>query len=126
SRRSSTTVAGGCSTATGISWIRGRSSSRYAAWRRPVGARSVSAGSGSSHWAWRSWLSACSGLTTFEGAGTSILAAVTRGTRNWDLRTWDLRPIWIGVAVMLLIGLAAESWAPYRIIDDQQAVAVDY
>jgi hypothetical protein len=51
---------------------------------------------------------------------------VTRGARNWDLRTWDLRPIWIGVTVMILIAVAAETVALYRIIDDQSAVSVDY
>ncbi len=45
---------------------------------------------------------------------------------NWDLRRWDLGPIWIGVTVLILIGLVFESIALFRIIDDQSAVAVDY
>lgn len=55
-----------------------------------------------------------------------MLGSVTRRARNWDLRTWDLRPIWLGVMVLLLIGLAAEATFLYRIIDAQQAVGADH
>ncbi len=51
---------------------------------------------------------------------------MTRSARNWDLRTWDLRPIWIGVTAMLLVAFALESWFLYRVIEDQVAVNVDY
>jgi hypothetical protein len=51
---------------------------------------------------------------------------MTRSTHNWDLRTWDLRPIWIGITVMLLIAFAFEVAFLYRVIDDQTAVGVDH
>lgn len=51
---------------------------------------------------------------------------MTRSRRNWDLRTWDLRPIWIGITVMLLIAFAFEYVFLYRVIDDQTAVGVDH
>lgn len=41
------------------------------------------------------------------------------------LREWDLRPIWIGIAVMMLVALAIESVALYRIVDDQHAIGYD-
>ncbi len=40
-------------------------------------------------------------------------------------RTWNLRPIWIGLTVMILILAGAESLFLYRIIDDQHSVGVD-
>lgn len=55
-----------------------------------------------------------------------MLGPMTRPARSWDLRSWDLRPIWIGVTVMILIALAVESVALFRIIDDQSAVTADY
>lgn len=60
------------------------------------------------------------------GATAAILRRVKDRAHRWDLRTWDLRPIWVGVTVMLLVGLAIEAATLYRIIDDQQAVAADY
>jgi hypothetical protein len=41
------------------------------------------------------------------------------------LRDWDLRPIWVGIAVMMLVGLAIETATLYRIIDDQQSIGSD-
>jgi hypothetical protein len=40
-------------------------------------------------------------------------------------RTWDLRPIWIGIAVMILIAAVAETVVLYGVIDDQHAVGID-
>ena len=51
---------------------------------------------------------------------------MTPSRRNWDLRTWDLRPIWFGITVMLLIAFAFEYVFLYRVIDDQTAVGVDH
>ena len=55
-----------------------------------------------------------------------MLRPVTRRDRKWDLRAWDLRPIWIGVAAMILIGVALEVIFLYRVVADERAVAVDY
>jgi hypothetical protein len=41
------------------------------------------------------------------------------------LREWDLRPIWVGIAVMLLVALAIEAATLYKIIDDQHSVGSD-
>lgn len=41
------------------------------------------------------------------------------------LRDWDLRPIWIGIAVMMLVALAAETVVLYWIVDDQRAIGSD-
>jgi hypothetical protein len=41
------------------------------------------------------------------------------------LRDWDLRPIWIGIAVMMLVGLAVESVLLYQIVDAQDAIGDD-
>ena len=41
------------------------------------------------------------------------------------LLDWDLRPIWVGIAVMMLVALAVESVALYRIVDDQDAIGSD-
>lgn len=41
------------------------------------------------------------------------------------LREWDLRPIWIGITVMMLLALAAETVVLYGIVDDQQAIGTD-
>lgn len=41
------------------------------------------------------------------------------------LREWDLRPIWVGIAVMMLIALAAETVVLYGIIDDQDSIGSD-
>ncbi len=40
-------------------------------------------------------------------------------------RTWDLRPIWIGLTMMILVAAAAESALLFGIIDDQSAVGGD-
>jgi hypothetical protein len=50
---------------------------------------------------------------------------VTQPGRNWDLRTWDLRPIFIGVAALLLVAFAVECILLFRIIDDQDAIGTD-
>jgi hypothetical protein len=41
------------------------------------------------------------------------------------IREWDLRPIWIGVAIMMLVATAVETVVLYRIIDDQQSIGSD-
>jgi hypothetical protein len=41
------------------------------------------------------------------------------------LREWDLRPIWIGVAVMMLAAFAVETIVLYRIVDDQASIGSD-
>jgi hypothetical protein len=51
---------------------------------------------------------------------------MTRAARTRDLRSWDLRPIWIGITVMILIATALEVAALFRIIDGQSAVTADY
>ena len=55
-----------------------------------------------------------------------MLWPMTRSARTRDLRSWDLRPIWIGVTVMILIATALEVVALFRIIDAQFAVTADY
>jgi hypothetical protein len=40
-------------------------------------------------------------------------------------REWDLRPIWIGIAVMMLVAFAVETVVLYGIIDDQQSIGSD-
>jgi hypothetical protein len=50
----------------------------------------------------------------------AILRPVTR-----TARAWDLRPIWIGIAVMICIAAVVETITLYRIIDDQHAVGID-
>jgi hypothetical protein len=41
------------------------------------------------------------------------------------LREWDLRPIWVGIAVMMMVALAAEAVVLYGIVDGQQAIGAD-
>ena len=41
------------------------------------------------------------------------------------LRDWDLRPIWIGVAVMMLVALAVETVVLYDIVDAQDSIGSD-
>ena len=41
------------------------------------------------------------------------------------LREWDLRPVWVGIAVMMVVVLAAETVVLYWIIDDQQSIGSD-
>lgn len=50
---------------------------------------------------------------------------MTHRARGWDLRTWDLRPIWIGIAGLLLVAFAVELVVLYRIIDEQRAIGGD-
>jgi hypothetical protein len=41
------------------------------------------------------------------------------------IRDWDLRPIWIGLTVMLVVAIGAETLVLYRIVDDQQSIGAD-
>lgn len=47
------------------------------------------------------------------------------GLMSRPFRDWDLRPIWIGIAAMIVVATVAETIALYRIIDDQSAVGGD-
>lgn len=41
------------------------------------------------------------------------------------IREWDLRPIWIGIAAMLIVAIAAETIVLYQFIDEQRAIGTD-
>jgi len=41
------------------------------------------------------------------------------------VRTWDLRPIWIGFASLILLGAALELVLLFQIIDNQESVGID-
>jgi hypothetical protein len=41
------------------------------------------------------------------------------------LRDWDLRPIWVAIAVLMLVALAVETVLLYRIIDEQESIGSD-
>ncbi len=51
---------------------------------------------------------------------------MTRPAHTWDLRTWDLRPIWIGVTAMMLVAFALECAFLFQVITDEKAVGVDH
>lgn len=40
-------------------------------------------------------------------------------------RDWDLRPIWIGLAALILVAAAVESVVLFRVIDDQRSIGID-
>lgn len=50
---------------------------------------------------------------------------MTRRAPNWDPGTWDLRPIWIGLAGLLLVAFAVESIVLFRAIGEQGAIGTD-
>lgn len=54
-----------------------------------------------------------------------MLGPMTRPLRHWDLRTWDLRPIWIGITVMMLVATTVEFVVLFWIVDEQRAIGAD-